>query len=700
MVFPFTSEFIAGPAGNRRPFATIFATLFSLMLFCAPRTTVDEGMWLFSDLPMKYLEKTYGFTPDAAWAEHLMRSSVRFNAGGSASFVSSNGLVLTNHHVGSDTLQKLSSEGNDILANGFLAKKKEDELIAPDLELNQLISIKDVTDQVKQAVPEGIDAAAAVAARRAVITEIEEAASKETGNRCNVTTLYGGGRYHLYEYKEFKDVRLVWAPEADSAFFGGDADNFEYPRYCMDACIFRVYENGEPAKTEHFLKWNDAGPKQDELVFVSGNPGSTSRIYTTAALKYERDVRMPYVMDFIRRREILLQQYSLGGPEAKRQANEELLSFQNSRKAYTGMLAGLQDPAYMQKRVEHERALLKRIKADPKLAPYASAWQQIEEIQVRRAALRAESISLTTRVYSLASSFVRLASEDSKPSAERLREYRESSRGTLELRLLSTAEVYRDLERVKLADLIARTVEIRGADSELASKILNGKSPVARADELVSGTRIHDVEFRRKLYEGDRASVLTCGDPMIEFAMMMDAEERRLRAAREELGELEKQAYAKIAEVMFAIEGTSVYPDATFTLRLAFGVVKGYQENGNQVPAFTTMGGAFQHQEKHGNLAPWVLPESWHAAEQQIKSTTPLNFVCTADIIGGNSGSPVVNKAAELVGLVFDGNIQSLSSDFFYSEHQGRAISVHAGAITEALRNIYDAGFLVDELGK
>jgi hypothetical protein len=675
-------------------------TAFAVAVLSAPQTTVaDEGMWLFNNLPARYLAENHGFRPDEEWSRHLLRSSVRFNVGGSASFVSPAGLVLTNHHVGSDTLQKLSDQhGQDFLARGFLARTRDEELPAPDLELNQLVSIRDVTAEVNKAVAGAADAAEAAAARRAVIAGIEQQANQATGNRCNVITLYGGGRYELYEFRQYTDVRLVWAPEADAAFFGGDADNFEYPRYCLDACLFRVYEDGKPLATEHYLKWNSSGPSDGELVFVSGNPGSTSRIYTTAALRYERDVRMPDVLNFIRRREILLQQFALEGPEARRLAQEELLGFQNARKAYLGMLAGLQDPAYFRQKEAEEQSLLQRIQADPDLARYASAWDRVAEAQTRRTALREESFSLNTRIYNLARSFVLLAIEDQKPNEERFPEFRDSGRDSLERQILSAAPLHLNLERVKLQDLIGRTLEVRGADSQICQTLLNGKSPAARAEELVTGTQIHDVEFRKQLYEGDRQSILSCGDPLIELAVAMEAEERRLRVANEELDEIERQAYAQIAEVLFAIKGTSVYPDATFSLRLAFGVVKGYEENGQDVPAFTTMAGAFDHQQSHDNTAPWVLPPSWQEARDRLPGNTPLNFVCTADIIGGNSGSPVVNRDLELVGLIFDGNIQSLTSDFFYSDRQSRAISVHAGAITAALRNIYDAGHIADEL--
>ncbi len=681
-----------------------FLLLISIVLAMAclaPATASgDEGMWLFNRLPKEYLEKTYNFDPDETWSDHLMKSSVRFNVGGSASFVSSNGLVLTNHHVGSDTLHKLSDADNNYFKDGFLAKSPQYELKAPDLELNQLVSITDVTDQVESRVKPSMSATEAAHERRSVIADIEQQATEKTGNRCDVITLYGGGRYHLYEYKKYTDVRLVWAPEADAAFFGGDADNFEYPRYCLDACLFRVYEDDQPAQIEHFLKWNDHGAKEGDLVFVSGNPGSTSRIYTTAALQYERDVRMPYVLDFIRRREILLQQFGLGGPELKRQAEEELLGFQNSRKAYMGMLAGLQDPRYMKQKTDEEAALIARIQSDPKLKQFADAWQQIAEVQQQRAELQKRSFSLNTRIFNIAQTLVRMAIEDEKPNTERLEEFRDSNRESLRRQLLSPAPIYPELEQTKLADLIGRTLELRGADDPLCLKILDGKSPADRASELVRGTRLFDVNYRRELADGGVSSIQASGDPNIQLALAVDDEARQLREKGDELDEIERQAYGKISEALFAIKGTSVYPDATFTLRLAFGVVKGYEEDGKSIPPWTTMAGAFEHEKAHNAEHPWKLPESWHQARPHLDGSTPLNFVCTADIIGGNSGSPVVNREGELVGLIFDGNIQSLTSDFFYTDKQGRATSVHAGAIREALRKIYDASWVAGQLGR
>jgi len=662
----------------------------------------DEGMWLFNDLPVKHLKDKYGFTPTPEWSEHVMKSCVRFNVGGSASFISSNGLVLTNHHVGSDTLFKLSNEENDYYNDGFLAKNFGEELKAPDLELNQLLNIKDVTAQVNAAVTPGLSAAEAAKARRAAIANIEKQATDESGLRSNVVTLYGGGRYHLYQYKKYTDVRLVWSPEANAAFFGGDADNFEYPRYCLDACIFRVYEDGKPAKIEHFLKWSPNGPADKELVFVAGNPGRTSRIFTVAALKHQRDVRLPYILDFIRRREVLLQQFALQGKESARRAHDGLFGFQNGRKARMGMLQGLQDPAVMSAKEQAEADLLAKIEADPKLRKYAGAWEKIADVQKRRAATQGMGVNLNEQLFNLAQQLVQMAEEDKKPSAERMPAYRDSNRASLEQQLFSTAPVYKDLEQVIISDLISRMVEKRGGDDELCQKILAGKSPIDRGEELISGTKMDDPEFRKTLAAGGSKAIEASTDPLIQLARMVDSEVRAEQLAGDELAEIERQAYAQIAEAQFATQGTSTYPDATFSLRLAFGPVLGYTEKGKEIPSMTNFGGAFQHEAAHAGQEYFDLPKSWHVARdaKKIDLATPYNFVCTADIIGGNSGSPVINEKMELVGLIFDGNIQSLTADYLYSDRQGRSTSVHSNAIRDAIRNIYGADSLADQLGK
>ena len=550
-----------------------FSLMITLLLAVRP-AQADEGMWLFNDLPVSHLEKNYGFTPTPEWSEHVMKSCVRFNVGGSASFISSNGLVLTNHHVGSDTLFKLSNAENDYYNDGFLAKSFDQELKAPDLELNQLINIKDVTAEVNDAVDSGLAAAEAAKARRAAIANIEKKATDESGLRSNVVTLYGGGRYHLYQYKKYTDVRLVWSPEANAAFFGGDADNFEYPRFCLDACIFRVYEDNKPAKIEHFLKWSANGPAEKELVFVAGNPGRTSRIFTVAALKHQRDVRLPYILDFIRRREVLLQQFALQGKEAARRAHDGLFGFQNSRKARVGMLQGLQDPAVMAAKEQAEATLLEKIKADPKLKKYAGAWDKIADVQKKQAERQGKGINLNEQLFNIAQQLVQMAEEDKKPSAERLPAYRDSNRASLEQQLFSKAPVYKDLEQAILADVIARMVEMRGGDDELCVEILDGKSPIDRAAELIGGTQLDDPEFRKTLAGGGPTAIETSSDPLIKLALLVDPEVREGQLVTDELAEIERQAYAQIAEATFATQGTSTYPDATFSLRLSFGPVQ------------------------------------------------------------------------------------------------------------------------------
>ena len=678
----------------------VFLTLLAGWLLVPNAAAADEGMWLFNALPKEYLKQKYGIEVTDEWADHLMKSCVRFNVGGSASFISSNGLVLTNHHVGSDTLFKLSTPERDILKNGYLARTLAEELKAPDLELNQLVEIRDVTAEVNAAVTADLTPEKAVAARRAVIAKIEQEASDKTGLRCNVITLYGGGRYHLYHFKKYTDVRLVWAPEAGIAFFGGDADNFEYPRYNLDACIFRVYENDQPAKIEHFLKWSPNGPGEDEITFVAGNPGRTSRILTVDALKFQRDLRIPFVLNSLCRREIALQQFSLGGPEAARRAKDELFGVQNSRKVYFGRVNGLQDPSIFAAKQAAEDALLAKVKADPKLATSAAAWERIDEIQKRRAAILGKGVTITSRLFEIAETIVQMVEEDQKPSAERLPEYTDAGRASLEQQLYSTAPIYPDLDQMLLADSMTRMVEIRGADDPVCVAMLKGKSPNDRAAELINGTSLMDVDARKALVKSGLGGVASSTDPLVAFIRQLDPEIRRFRKSTDELDELEKQSYAQVSNAIFATQGTSTYPDATFSLRLSFGPVKGYEEDGKKVPAWTDFGGAFTHELAHKGQENYELPPSWHAAKDKLNLSTPFNFVSTADIIGGNSGSPVVNKNLELVGLIFDGNIQSLTGDFVYSDTQSRSVSVHSSAIRDALRYVYGAEALADQLGK
>jgi hypothetical protein len=668
----------------------------------------DEGMWLFNNPPKKVLKEKYGFEPDRAWFEHLQRSSVRFNSGGSGSFVSSTGLVLTNHHVGADALQKLSSQNKNYLAEGFYARTRDQEMKCVDLELNVLMSIEDVTERVSVAVPKQGTLAESEKARRAIMNTIEQESTEKTGLRSDVITLYNGGQYHLYRYKKYTDVRLVFAPEEDAAFFGGDPDNFEYPRYDLDICFFRVYEGGKPAKIEHYLQWASGGAVDGELIFVSGHPGKTDRLDIVAHLDYMRDLSLPTMLNWLMRSEVLLLNYSQRSDENARRAREDLFNIQNSRKAQIGRLAGLQDPAVMAAKQVAEKALRDGIEADPALRASAGpAWNEIAAALKTLRTIRKnvylleEGRAFRCHQFQIARTLLRMAEEDAKPNADRLREYRQSNRESLEQMLFSEAPIYNDLETLKLADGLSMFITEAGADNGLVVKVLNGKSPRDRAAELIQGSRLKGVALRRELAKGGKAAIAASKDPMIQLALLVDGPARKTRRTLEEqVDEPLRQAYAKIAKARFAVLGAEVYPDATFTLRLAFGVVKGYDELGQRQPPWTTLGGAYRHSAEHLNREPFNLPQRWLHGKDRLNLDTPLNFVSTADIIGGNSGSPVVNRKAEFVGIIFDGNLESLVWDFIYTEKEGRAIAVHSAAIVETLRKLYEAGALADELGK
>jgi len=665
----------------------------------------DEGMWLLNAPPHAVLKAKYGFEADAAWLEHVRLSSVRFNSGGSGSFVSADGLVMTNHHVGADTLQKVSTAQRNLYRDGFVARTHAEEIPAPDLEINVLIDIEDVTERVQGSVKAGATSGEAFAARRAAIAGIEKESSEKSGLRSDVIPLFQGGRYHLYKFKKYTDVRLVMAPEFAIAFFGGDPDNFEYPRFDLDVCFFRAYENGKPAQVKHWFKWSPAGSVDGELVFVSGHPGSTHRLLTLAELKYDRDVRLPSRLDLLRRREVLLQNFGSRNPENARMSKGELFGIQNARKAILGKLGGLLDPALMAEKAAAEKKLRSAVTADPKMEAIASAWKDLEAALETSRSIRRElnllegGSAFNSRLFGISRTLVRLAAEKAKPNAERLREYGEARLPSLELSLYSPAPIYPSLEKVKLADSLSMMAEELGGDHPLVALVLAGKSPSARAAELIDGSTLLKPDARRKLAAGGADAVAASTDPMVRLAIAVDAEARKVRKVYEDKVEgVERTAHEKIAKARFAILGTDTYPDATFTLRLAFGPVKGYVENGKPVPPFTTIAGAYARADEQGNMDPFALPKLWHDRKAKLDLTTPFNFVCTADIIGGNSGSPVINRKAEVVGLIFDGNIQSLVLDYAYTETEARAVSVDSRAIIEALRKVYDADKLADEI--
>jgi hypothetical protein len=681
-------------------------SLAVLLLTIAPAARADEGMWLFNQPPRQILLDRYHFDPTDAWLDHLQKSSVRFNSGGSGSFVSEDGLLISNHHVGADALQKLSNAQTNYLKTGFYARTLAGEIKCLDLELNVLQSVQDVTARVNAAVPPEADPDAAFLARRKVIADIEKEAHDKTGLRCDVVTLWQGGAYHLYSYKRYTDVRLVFAPEQQIAFYGGDPDNFEFPRFDLDICLFRAYENGQPAKVKDYLRFSAAGAREGELVFVSGHPGGTSRLLTLAELDNLRDHALPRSLATLKRLEVLLGNWSNRTEENARRARGLLFGVQNSRKALNGRLAGLLDPDLMGPKAKAESDFKARLASTPgpAAADALAAYDKIARAtdilaaEATRSYLLESAQAFYCDCFPLARALLRAGDERPKPNGERLHEYSDSRKISLELALFSEKPIYTDVEILTLADSITFLATQLGVNDPLVQQVLAGKSPRDRAVELIDTTQVRDVAFRRRLYDGGAQAVTAARDPMIELARLVDPAARALRKVAEEQNEAKQQAHAAIARGRHALSGTGGYPDATFTLRLAFGTVKGYQEDGQPVLPLTTMAGLYQRAQEMNRRPPFDLPPPWEKRKSKLDLTTPMNFVSTCDIIGGNSGSPVVNRAGELVGIIFDGNLESLPWDYAFSDKQGRAISVHSAAILEALEKVYRAKDLAREL--
>ena len=556
----------------------------------------DEGMWLFSAPPRAQIKAKYGFDLTDAWLDHVRLSSVRFNSGGSASFVSADGLVITNHHVAADSLQKMGSKEKNILRDGFYAKTQADEIKANDLEVNVLQSIEDVTARINAAVPANLSGADAALARRKIIAEVEKESKDKTGLRSDVVTLYQGGAYHLYRFKRYTDIRLVFAPDQQIAFYGGDPDNFEYPRYCLDVTFFRVYENGQPIKSANFLKWSANGAAGGELTFVSGHPGSTRRLLTIAELEYLRDNQVPYQLGQLKREEVLLNSWSGRSGENARRAKDELFGIQNSRKVSDGRIAALQDPVFFGAKVAAEKALKQKLADMPGGTEALAAYDRIAAAQKVIAGLahRSRAInSLNSDSFSIANRLLRAGDERPKPNGERLSEYADARRESFEQQLFTDKPIYTDLEILTLADSLTMFVADLGANDPVVLAVLAGKSPRVRAAELINATKVRDVAFRKKLYEGGAAAVAAAKDPMIEVARVLDPESRALRKSFEAQNEIKQQAQAVIGKARFAVDGTNNYPDATFTLRLSYGPVKGYVENGQKIPATTNFAGLY-----------------------------------------------------------------------------------------------------------
>jgi hypothetical protein len=664
----------------------------------------DEGLWLFNMPPAELLKTKYKFTPDPEWLLHLQLSSIRLG-GASASFISAEGLVLTNHHVGSGAIQNLSTKEKDLMKSGFYAASRQEELKCPGMEFMVLQAIEDVTERVRAAEKTGQNPAESADAREKFIASLEKESTEQTGLRSQVVSLYAGGLYHLYKYKIYTDVRLVFAPEYDMAFFGGDPDNFTYPRYDLDITLFRVYENDQPLQTSHYLRWADKPVKEGDLVFVSGNAGSTGRLLTLSQLEFLRDVSYPFMIGINSRRRAVFAEYSKKGPEETRIALRTLFGIENSLKAQIGYNSGLVDRKTMEKKAQDERAFREAVQKDAAMAAeFSTAWPEIAEAQKKYAsfyrphAYFERGIGFNTTYFGIARNLVRLAIEKPKPNAERLREYRDSNLASVERTILSPAPIYDEFEVVKLSDSLTQLREDMETSWEVKC-LLATRSAEDVALELVGGTKLKDLEVRKAFMQAKIEDIYQSDDPMIKLALLIDPVARGLRARYEkEVTSVEARNGALIAQALFKLKGTSVPPDATGTPRLSFGVVKGYVENGKKIPFQTNFKGLYEKSERNSNQPPYQLPPSFLQKKQALKLDAPLNFVATADSIGGNSGSPVVNRKGEVVGVLFDGNIQSLPNNFVYTEEIARSVMVHGQGIIEALLKVYGAKPLVDEI--
>jgi hypothetical protein len=679
----------------------LLAAILATVPSTAPRA--DEGMWTLENLPLDQLEKNYGFRPTPEWLEHVQKACVDFG-GGSGTFVSPSGLLLTNHHVAMGQLQKMSSPEHNYMRDGFYARTPAEEKPCPDLELRVLMSTEDVTARVQGAIDVGAADKRQNEQRKAVIAGIEKQAGKKTGLQARVVELYHGGEYWLYLYKKYTDVRLVMAPEERIAFFGGDYDNFCYPRHDLDFAFFRAYENGQPVRPERWLRWSASGPKENEFVVVAGQPGSTGRLLTVAQLEYQRDANLPIRIRQQERRLAALNAYAATGPEQNRRARDRIRGLENNLKRQRAYLAVLQDPAVMQKKRDAEARLRERLAARPELA--ASAGGSLDRIAAAQVELMkryreylCRDLGRVSRPVDLATQIVRCVAEIAKPNEQRLAEYRDSNLESLRFRMFSPAPIYPDVEAALLAAQLEDAAQALGPDDPFVKAALGGRSATEVAAELTQKTRIGDVAFRKQLVQGGRKAVAACDDRLVDWVRGVDPLILAERQWFEDTIEgVESREGGALARARFALDGKSLYPDATGTLRLSPGKVAGYEQLTTRVPWKTTFYGLFERATSFDGAAPFDLPERIAQARDRLDLDTPLNFVSTNDIIGGNSGSPVFNRDLELVGLVFDGNTQAFCWNYYYDDVQARCVSVHSSAILEALRKVYDMGALADEL--
>ena len=662
----------------------------------------DEGMWTFNNFPADKVKQKYGVSVDQKWLDHLRLSSARLAQGCSASFVSPDGLVMTNHHCAHSCIEQLSTAEKDLVKNGYTAKTVADELKCPEMEVNQLVAISDVTDRVRKATA-GLADQKYNEAEKAELSKIEKECATGDDVRCDVVSLYRGGIYNLYKYQRYQDVRLAFAPELAIAFFGGDPDNFNFPRYDLDVSLLRVYRDGKPAKLDHYLKWSSGGAKEGEVTFVSGHPGGTSRLLTVAQLENSRDVTTPERLLRLAELRGMLTEYQRRGPEQKRTAGHLLFGVENSLKAIRGRHKALVDQRFFGTLVAGEQKLKEAGAKNPEWQKsYGGAWDGIAKALETFEGFRKSynylegGAGFSSDLFGHARTLVRAAEERPKPIEKRFREFRDSALPAVTQKLFSQAPIHDELEIATLTFALTKLREEVGTDDAAVKKILGKESPEELASRLIKGTKLKDVAARKALWEGGKKAVDASTDPLIKFAKLVDPEARAVRKRYEDQIEAPMKRNAELlAKARFAIYGTSAYPDATFTLRLSYGQVKGWQDPGKAIRPFTTMAGTF---DRATGRPPFELPPSWLAARTKIKGGTPFNFVTTNDIIGGNSGSPVVDKDGAVVGLIFDGNIHSLGGDYGFDETKNRSVAVHSEAILESMAKIYGAERLVGEL--
>jgi len=678
--------------------------MFSFLVGALP-LRADEGMWTFDNPPLRQWKERYNFEPTKEWLERVRLASVRLNDGGSGGFVSPDGLLVTNQHVADGQLQKLSTKEKNLTKDGFYARTRVEELKAPDLEVNVLVSYENVSERVQSAVKAGATGIEASEQRKAVIAEIERESTEKTKLKSDVISFYSGGEYWLYRHKKYTDIRLVFAPEEQIAFFGGDYDNFTFPRYDLDVTFLRAYENGEPAKTPNYFKWSETGPSDGEFVLASGSPGSTARLLTVAQLAYQRDIGNPLQKKVWTSRLNTLENYAKRGVEQTRQAGGGNRSFNNALKRLTGQQEGLTNPRMFARKEAEEKALKDALAKDTELQKlYFPAWEQISTAYAALPAMAnrlAYSNITPSRLGDIASKLVRYSEEIKKPNDQRYDEFRDSRLESFKFALLSPAPIYPELEEYVLTTWLEDGLKTLGASDPFVKAALNGATPAEAAKRAVQGTRLKDVTARKALLDGGADAIAKSTDPMIVLARNVEPIVRELRAWNEEkITSVEASAGERIAKARFAVYGKTIAPDANFNLRISYGKVGGYEEDTTLVPFKTTYFGLYDRAMSFGEKPPFDLPARYKERRDKLDLSTPLNFVYSADTIGGNSGSPVINRNAELVGLNFDSNIQKLSNRYWYIEEAegSRAVAVHSAGILEALRKVYDAGDLAKEL--